>query len=153
MPHKVHRSLHGTAIFFGVLLVLILAHLVFLFAKSPSSSRSSLVRADGRWVAVRRSLRLPPPKSSSKTPPLSLGITSRFDLKRKRALEESVAFSDVDAPPQLYFAPDALVDDAATHEQIMDGLRAAMLADPGEETSNRKGKNGAVRTKARLPNI
>ncbi|KAJ7168297.1 hypothetical protein C8R43DRAFT_983856 [Mycena crocata] len=110
-PHH-HRFVHRTAVssLIGLFLVL-----VILLAQSPSHSKSRL-RAQGRWVAVRRSLNLPPlpehAKPSSNIPPLALPVNSRFDLKRKRALEESLSFSfaDVDAPPQLFCASDALDD-------------------------------------------
>ncbi|KAJ7724176.1 hypothetical protein DFH07DRAFT_971289 [Mycena maculata] len=145
MPHKVHRSVHRTAIVFGVLLVLILAHLVFLFAQSRHSTSHSL-RAEGRWVAVRRSLHLPPPKLTYKIPSLSLPAASRFDLKRKRALEESLSFSfaDVDAPSQLYFAADALLDKTVSHQQILEGFRVILAEE--KENAGRKSKN-SVRVK------
>ncbi|KAJ7684583.1 hypothetical protein DFH06DRAFT_1156037 [Mycena polygramma] len=115
MPHKHHRTVHRAAIFLGVLLVLIVPHLVLLLAQSPSSSQSHL-RVKGRWAAVRHSLQLPPLAAYAeppKLPQLSLHMSSRFDLKRKRALEESTsprafAFTDVATPPQLYFATDAV---------------------------------------------
>ncbi|KAF8191418.1 hypothetical protein K438DRAFT_1830477 [Mycena galopus ATCC 62051] len=118
-----HRSVHPTAIVLGILLVLfLLPHPILrLLAQSTSKPQSQQSRrVEGRWVAVRHSLHLPPlaahAKPRSNTPALSLHISSRFDLKRKRALEEESApprpfsFADVDAPPQLYFAADALVD-------------------------------------------
>ncbi|KAJ7118760.1 hypothetical protein C8R44DRAFT_878313 [Mycena epipterygia] len=129
MPHKLHRSVHRTAIFLGVLLVLILAHLVFLLAQSPSSSHGfqpRLRRAEGRWVDVRRSLRLPPlaahAKPRSNMPPLSLPMASRFDLKRKRALEESLSAANAQQPPQLYFAADALLEGNAITQGLWEGL-------------------------------
>ncbi|KAJ7771620.1 hypothetical protein B0H16DRAFT_1451715 [Mycena metata] len=100
-------------LFLAVLLVLILAHLVLV--QSPSSPNSH-VRIQGRWAAVRHSLHLPALAAHAKPPPnllpLSLHISSRFDLKHKRALEEpEFSFADADAPPHLYFAADALTDD------------------------------------------
>ncbi|KAJ7243392.1 hypothetical protein B0H12DRAFT_1130950 [Mycena haematopus] len=117
MSRKPHRSVHPTAIVLAILLVLLLPHpIVLLLAQSTSKSQSPHSRVEGRWAAVRHALHLPPlaahPEPRPNVPALSLHISSRFDLKRKRALEESAtrpfSFADVDAPPQLYFAADAL---------------------------------------------
>ncbi|KAF7353666.1 hypothetical protein MVEN_01051500 [Mycena venus] len=118
MPHKPHRSVHPTTIVLGILLVLLLPHPIVLLLAHSTAKPPSHSRVEGRWAAVRHSLHLPPlaahAKPRSNLPPLSLPISSRFDLKRKRALEESAprpfSFADVDAPPQLYFATDALAD-------------------------------------------
>ncbi|KAJ6546995.1 hypothetical protein B0H19DRAFT_1163416 [Mycena capillaripes] len=136
MPHKPHRIAHRAAIFLGVLFVLILPHpIILLLALSPASSQSHL-HVEGRWAAVRKSLHLPPPESRSKLPPLSLPISSRFDLKRKRALEESAprafSFADVDAPYQLYFAADT---------KFMDEEYARELNKFGAKGSHRTSKN------------
>ncbi|KAJ7221732.1 hypothetical protein GGX14DRAFT_559212 [Mycena pura] len=110
-PHKIHRSVQRTAIFLALVLALILAHLIFiLLAHVQSPSRIQPLRVEGRWTAVRRSLRLPPPvqpKPRSKLPP---SVSSRFDLKRKRALQDS-QLDYYDAPPQLYFAADAFTEE------------------------------------------
>ncbi|KAJ7491258.1 hypothetical protein FB451DRAFT_1389973 [Mycena latifolia] len=119
--HHHRRSVHRTAIFLGVLLVLILSHLAFLLAQSQHSRPPLRVRAEGQWPAVRRSLGLPPlaahVKASNKLPPLALRVPSRFDLKRKRALEEKEPLLG-DAPPQLYFAADALLDEIIIPEEL-----------------------------------
>ncbi|KAJ7043113.1 hypothetical protein C8F04DRAFT_1251278 [Mycena alexandri] len=149
MPHKPQRPVHRSAIFLVVLLVLILAHLVLVLVQSPSKPHSHL-RVQGRWAAVRHSLHLPPlaahAKSPTNLPPLSLHISSRFDLKRKRALEETeFSFADADTPPHLYFATDALTDD------LVKNYRAEVLEDVAQKTidatSNaRKGKQRVAYT-------
>jgi hypothetical protein len=140
MPHnKAHRP-HRTVIFLGVLLVLILAHLVLLLAQAQPSPPH--LRVEGRWAAVRQSLRLPPLAAHvelpSKLPPtrISLCVSSRFDLKRKRALEES-SFSTVDNPPQLYFAADALLEETAAE-------KVQTLAEPLENPIERRGSKGTT---------
>ncbi|KAJ7702237.1 hypothetical protein B0H17DRAFT_1194749 [Mycena rosella] len=145
MPHNNHRSVqaHRTAIFLGVLLVLIFAHIALLLAQSESPSRQARLRAEGQWAAVRHSLGLPPlpahAKPAPKLPPLPLRVSSRFDLKHKRALEESAA------PPQLYFAADALVDEISANEP------PGVVADPGLvelKGTKRRGRNErGVRTR------
>jgi hypothetical protein len=150
MPHKLDRSEHRIAIFLslGLFIVLILPHLVLLLAQSTSSSQSLSIRVEGRWAAVRHSLHLPPlaahANPARKLPPLSLHISSRFDLKRKRALEESAprpfSFADVDAPPQLYFASDALAD------ELSEGYRSGestKFVEKDSDASGMKGKNAS----------
>ncbi|KAJ7273117.1 hypothetical protein C8J57DRAFT_1316800 [Mycena rebaudengoi] len=147
MPHKAHHSAHAHAlIFFGVLLVLLLAHLALLLVNEAQSRRwaqssgsRSSSRVQGRWKAVRHAVGLPPVKLRSKLPPLSLPMTSRFDLKRKRALEESMKFSfdDMNPPAQLYFAADALDEDNVISEEAPNTFRMAMARTGTTQTRER----------------
>jgi hypothetical protein len=147
MHHKPpSRSLH-TAIVLGILLVLLLPHAIVLLLAQSNSKPRSYSRAEGRWAAIRHSLHLPPlaahAKPRSNLPPLSLRISSRFDLKHKRALEESAprlfSFADADTPPQLYFAADALVDEHSGETgrrvaQNPGGTVARVKSDKGSRT-------------------
>ncbi|KAK7035753.1 hypothetical protein R3P38DRAFT_2908873 [Favolaschia claudopus] len=117
VSHKPRRSMQPTVIVVGILLVMLLPHpLVLLLAQSSNPPEPARSRIQGRWAAVRQSLHLPPlsahVKLRSNLPPLSLHPSSRFDLKRKRSLEESVerpfSFADAGPPPSLYFATDTI---------------------------------------------
>ncbi|KAF7359261.1 hypothetical protein MSAN_01268400 [Mycena sanguinolenta] len=154
MSHKPHRSAHPTAVILAILLVLLLPHPIILFlAQATAKSQTQHSSVEGRWLAVRRSLHLPPlaaqPKPRSYLPPLSLHISSRFDLKRKRTLEESAtrpfSFADVDAPPQLYFAADALDDDPAKPDQLSEPAKSIVKSRGGAMTKIQRGA-GRVRT-------
>jgi hypothetical protein len=72
----------------------------------PSHSTNRNLRAEGRWKLVRASLGLPPVSDLihiKPQNPLALPLDSRFDLRRKRSIEEQ----ELRTVP-LYFAPDAL---------------------------------------------
>jgi hypothetical protein len=72
----------------------------------PSHSTNRNLRAEGRWKLVRASIGLPPVSDLihiKPQNPLALPLDSRFDLRRKRSIEEQ----ELRTVP-LYFAPDAL---------------------------------------------
>ncbi|KAJ6500572.1 hypothetical protein C8R45DRAFT_1210330 [Mycena sanguinolenta] len=152
MSHKPHRSAHPTAVVLAILLVLLLHPIILLLAQSTSKFQSQHSRAEGRWVAVRRSLHLPPLAAESKPrshlPPLSLHVSSRFDLKRKRALEESATqpFSFADAPPLLYFAADALDDSTSIDQPHEQPKRHGVVKSISSSTTKIKREAGRVRT-------
>ncbi|KAJ7090335.1 hypothetical protein B0H15DRAFT_800273 [Mycena belliarum] len=144
--HHARRSVHRAAIVFGVLLVLIFAHLVLVLAQSHSNSRPQTKLqsgVEGQWAAVRHSLGLPPlsapAKTSYKLPALALQASSRFDLKRKRGLEQPLLG---DAPPQLYFAADALLDEILTDWDVIEPDEAK-----GTRRKGRKNTNDRMRTR------
>lgn len=103
----------------------------------------------GQWKEIRASLGLPPlpdiiyfpPSAPSQLLP-SLPRMSRFDLKRKRSLENAARSTKAN---QLRFTADALVDPQTSLEQMAASFRAIALAEKeniAEQTRARLGRNG-----------
>ena len=128
------------ALTLGLILVITLARYL-LPTNHPSTSPSisppktgHLLRIEGRWKAFRTSLGLPPVSDHVfvASDPVSLSSVSaaprrgsRFDLRRKRALEES----ESSLPVPLYFSKDALEEPSLTTDQIIRAFRAVALTE------------------------
>lgn len=127
MPgHKIH-TLPRSILFLCFIVILILAHLLLrLSTDCLYAYRQPELRVEGRWKAVRYSLGLPPLPDRIKlphgpqAPSIPPRITSRFDLKNKRAAELA-------APAQLFFSPDALQEQSLTNEELLESFYAVAL--------------------------
>ena len=124
-------------------------HRTYPYASSPAARRptvppptasesptGSYLRAEGRWKVIRASLGLPPlsdriripatPASAFQQPTTPLSLTaSRFDLRRKRSIEERESRRTV----PLYFAPDALEPRTISLEEFFKSSRVDVVAD------------------------
>jgi hypothetical protein len=117
------------ALFVTVVFITLAHHLIQTcrsFAPSPASD-ARLVRIQGRWKEVHASLGLPSLPDHilvASDPPLVFQEPrySRFDLRRRRELEESES-----RPSLLYFSPGALDSPSLTTEQISRTFREVAL--------------------------
>ena len=141
-PRRVPMSTRKLALVFTAILALALcAHHTRL--RLRAFNRSPAIQTDppcvqGRWKSVRASLGLPPlpdrvlpsaliPAGTSSAPPHTLvlsrlAIASRFDLKRKRSLEELSSRTVV----PLFFAPDALERRSISLEEFLGSSHAPL---------------------------
>jgi hypothetical protein len=120
------------AVIFILILIIMLSRNLLPTAQNPSISTSvssaQYLRVQGRWKAVRASLGLPPisdhVRVASNLTVVKLQRDSRFDLKRKRALEESESHTI-----PLYFSPGALDKPSLTTQQLSEAFRAVALTE------------------------
>lgn len=100
------------------------------FSPYSTASLPQQWRIEGRWKSIHASLGLPPRPGSINIPfpstPLDIPRASRFDLKRRRAIEDSLLSR---AQVQLYFSPEALEGPSVSLEALTKSFLAAALVE------------------------
>lgn len=118
----------------------------------------SPVQIQGRWKSVRASFGLPPLPDFVHLPAANIPSSSgapahaaRFDLRRKRSIEEALERSK---PPQLRFAADALRDQSVPLHRMAAFFRAVALSEKQitvEQTRARQKIHAGVQKGQRRP--
>ena|ERR1700691_3128239 len=160
--HSIVRIARRFALPFALFLIIILARHILptnlkLTTRTPPLKKQ--LHIQGRWKPIHASLGLPPfphvvnfPQSvDTMSPSVPPSRMSRFDLKRKRTLENA---AQKDKPPQLYFAADALQQPSVSIERMASSFRTIALAEKGiamEQARARLQRHGQTQRGQRRP--